>query len=186
MSEAPARGPRGQKVEPEAATGEPAVATGEPEAAEPEPEPEPAEPEPEAAALQRERDEYVDALQRLQAEFENYKKRALRQQTLHLERAAEHLVQKILPVLDAADLAIAHGAGEAVEQIGGLLLDTLVKEGLEGIAPKAGEPFDPTQHEAVSHEPAKDEGPPVVEDLMRAGYRWRGHLLRPAMVKVRG
>jgi molecular chaperone GrpE len=136
-------------------------------------------------ALQHERDDYLDALRRLQADFENFKKRTLKLQTEHLERAAQALVEKLLPVLDAADLAIAHGAGEAVVQVAGLLMDTLVKEGLEGVDPKPGDPFDPTVHEAVAHEPG-DGGTQEVADLLRAGYRWKGALLRPAMVKVRG
>ena len=135
--------------------------------------------------LQRERDDYLDALRRLQADFENFKKRSLKQQTETLQRAAQSLAEKLLPVLDAADLAIAHGAGEAVAQVAGLLMDTLVKEGLEGVDPKPGDPFDPTRHEAVAHEPG-DGGPQEVADLLRAGYRWKGALLRPAMVKVRG
>jgi len=135
--------------------------------------------------LVRERDEYLDALRRLQADFENFKKRTMKQQTDHLERAAQHLAAKLLPVLDAADLAIAHEAGEAVAQVAGLLMDTLVKEGLEGVDPRPGDPFDPMVHEAVAHEPGEG-GAQEVADLLRAGYRWKGVLLRPAMVKVRG
>ena len=135
--------------------------------------------------LKRERDDYLDALRRLQADFENFRKRTMKQQTDILERAAQTLVEKLLPVLDAADLAIAHGADAAVGQVAGLLLDTLVKEGLEGVDPKPGDPFDPTLHEAVAHEPGEG-GDPEVADLLRAGYRWKGALLRPAMVKVRG
>jgi molecular chaperone GrpE len=141
--------------------------------------------ESDLVALQRERDDYLDALRRLQADFENFKKRTLKLQTEHLERAAQALVDKLLPVLDAADLAIAHGAGEAVAQVAGLLMDTLVKEGLEGVDPKPGDPFDPTVHEAVAHEPG-DGATQQIADLLRAGYRWKGVLLRPAMVKVRG
>lgn len=135
--------------------------------------------------LKRERDDYLDALRRLQADFENFRKRTMKQQTDILERAAQTLVEKLLPVLDAADLAIAHGADAAVGQVAGLLLDTLVKEGLEGVDPKPGDPFDPTLHEAVAHEPGEGSDPEVA-DLLRAGYRWKGALLRPAMVKVRG
>lgn len=135
--------------------------------------------------LKRERDDYLDALRRLQADFENFRKRTMKQQTDILERAAQTLVEKLLPVLDAADLAIAHGADAAVGQVAGLLLDTLLKEGLEGVDPKPGDPFDPTLHEAVAHEPGEG-GDPEVADLLRAGYRWKGALLRPAMVKVRG
>jgi molecular chaperone GrpE len=140
------------------------------------------------AAAEQERDDYLDALRRLQADFENYRKRTMKQQTDLIDRAALTLVDKLLPVLDAADLAIAHGGGEEVAQVAGLLMDTLVKEGLEGIDPKPGEAFDPTVHEAVAHEPAEpgDVQHPEIADLLRAGYRWKGALLRPAMVKVRG
>ena len=135
------------------------------------------------AGLAKERDEYLDALRRLQADFENYKKRMLKQQTDYLERAAQNLVDKLLPVLDTVDLAVAHGGGEAVEQIWSALNDALSKEGLERID-AMDVPFDPTEHDAVLHEPG--DGAPEVVDVMRAGYRWKGRILRPAMVKVRG
>jgi molecular chaperone GrpE len=137
----------------------------------------------EVARVAQERDEYLDALRRLQADFENYKKRMIKQQTAHLERAAEALVEKLLPVFDTADLAIAHGGGEEVKQIWKTLFDILGSEGLERIDP-LNEAFDPTLHDAVAHEPG--EGAPEVIEVMRAGYRWKGRVLRPAMVKVRG
>jgi molecular chaperone GrpE len=135
-------------------------------------------------ALTRERDDYREALIRLQADFENYKKRMIRQQTDHLERAATALVDKLLPVLDTADLALAHGGGEDVKQLTGALTNVLEREGLERIDPDGG-PFDPTLHDAVAHEPS-DDGYQEVVEVMRAGYRWKGRVLRPAMVKVRG
>ena len=128
----------------------------------------------------RERDGYLDDLRRLQAEFENFRKRSVKQQTDLLERAAENLVRELLPVLDVADLARAHGADD---QVGGALFDVLGKEGLERLDP-VGEAFDPTEHDAVMHE--EGDGEPEVLEVMRAGYRWRGRLLRPAMVKVKG
>ncbi|HEX4539563.1 MAG TPA: nucleotide exchange factor GrpE [Acidimicrobiales bacterium] len=151
------------------------------------------------AALATQRDEYLDALRRLQADFENYKKRVLKQQTEHLERAAEALVVKLLPVLDALDLAVAH-AGDSPEAkvlapVASSLVDVLEKEGLERIDPE-GQPFDPNQHDAVMHEPPEANGEqeehngsggePQVSGVMRAGYRWKGRVLRPAMVKVKG
>jgi molecular chaperone GrpE len=142
----------------------------------------PAEVDP-IMALTRERDDYRDALIRLQADFENYKKRMLKQQTDHLERAATALVDKLLPVLDTADLALAHGSGEDVKQLAGTLSSALEREGLERIDP-VGTPFDPTLHDAVAHEPG--EGGQEVVEVLRAGYRWKGKVLRPAMVKVRG
>lgn len=161
---------------------------------EPQPEPEAgreAEPEPDLAPepdpiaqLAKERDEFKDALVRLQADFENYKKRILKQQTEHLERAAEALVDKLLPVLDTADLALAHGGGEEVKQVTAALTAALEREGLERIDP-IGSQFDPTLHDAVAHEPS-DGGEQVVVEVMRAGYRWKGRVLRPALVKVRG
>jgi molecular chaperone GrpE len=135
--------------------------------------------------LQRERDEYLDTLRRLQADFDNFRKRTLKQQSDLLERAAQGLVEKVLPVLDAADLAMAHGGADVIAPVVGLLVDILRKEGLDTIAPEPGATFDPTVHEAVAHEPG-DGGPQAVTDVLRAGYRWKGALLRPAMVKVRG
>ncbi|HSS08614.1 MAG TPA: nucleotide exchange factor GrpE [Acidimicrobiales bacterium] len=139
----------------------------------------------ELSLVSQERDEYLDALRRLQADFENYKKRMLRQQTEHLERAAAALVEKLLPVFDTADLAIAHGGGEEVKQVWTALFDALEREGLERIDP-AGVAFDPTVHDAVAHEAGDGTGEPEVCEVMRAGYRWKGRVLRPAMVKVRG
>jgi molecular chaperone GrpE len=143
----------------------------------------PPPPDP-VAVVTKERDDYLDALRRLQAEFENYKKRMVRQQTDNLERAGEALVTKLLPVLDAVDLARDHGAGDDLEQVAGALLDTLGREGLERIDP-VGELFDPNEHDAVQHEPGDHEHP-VVSGLMRAGWRWKGRVLRPAMVVVKG
>ena len=140
---------------------------------------------PEVDPLAKERDDYRDALQRLQADFENYKKRIAKQSEELRERAAESLVEKLLPVLDTADLALSHGAGEDVKQLSGSLFAVLEKEGLEKID-NAGEAFDPVHHDAVAHEPGEGEGVQEVAEVMRAGYRWRGRVLRPAMVKVRG
>jgi len=86
-------------------------------------------------------------------------------------------------VLDACDAAIIHDATD-VGPISKMLLETLLKEGLEPMVPE-GELFDPTLHEAVLHEPG-DGGQPTVVESLRTGYRWKGRVLRPAMVKVRG
>lgn len=134
--------------------------------------------------LTRQRDEYLDALRRSQAEFENYRKRMMKQQTTHAEQVAGQLVDDLLPVLDACDGAVLHGATD-VEPVFASLLGVLEKGGLERIDP-LGEVFDPTRHEAVMHEPCDDDGDTVVADVMRRGYAWKGRVLRPAMVKVRG
>jgi len=156
------------------------------------------------AALEKERDEYLTALQRLQADFENYKKRVLRQQEEQAARSAGQLVTKLLPALDALDLAELHlqvndeGATHPVEadtlaQVRALLLAALEKEGLERVD-QVDVPFDPVVHDAVAHAPAADDDEPspdgqrevVVDEVMGSGYRWRGQVLRPAMVRVRG
>ena len=131
--------------------------------------------------LAAERDDYLEQLRRVTADFDNYRKRIIKQQTEHLERAAEGLVEKLLAVLDTFDLALAHGEG--YEQVYATFVGVLEKEGLERIDP-LDQPFDPNEADAVAHEDA-EEGP-VVADVLRPGYRWKGRVLRPAMVKVRG
>jgi molecular chaperone GrpE len=144
--------------------------------------------EADLAAVISERDDYLEALRRVQADFENYKKQTIRRNTELIERASEGLARNLLPVLDACEAAVAHGAND-VKPIHDALLDVLVKEGLAPIRPE-GEPFDPTQHEAVIHEPADagDDAPaePIVSEVLRTGYQWKGRVLRAAMVKVRG
>jgi molecular chaperone GrpE len=137
------------------------------------------------------RDEYLNALQHLQADFENYRKRVARSSEDAAQRAAGALVASLLPVLDAFDLAAAHFAGApseeatALNQSRSLLLDTLEKQGLERLS-EAGVGFDPQIHDAVAHVEGEGEGEQVVDDVLRAGYRWKGSVLRPAMVRVKG
>jgi molecular chaperone GrpE len=184
----PDPGPLEQQLEGEELDGGPDEAAGEPE-----PAAEAAEggaPAGQLAEVTAERDEYLDALRRLQADFENYRKRIIRQQTEHLERAAFDLVAKLLPVLDTIDLALAHAGGGAPDdgltQVAAVANDALSREGLERLDP-LGQPFDPVLHEAVAHEEAAEAGEkPVVSEVLRPGYRWKGQLLRPAMVKVSG
>ena len=159
-----------------------------------------ADDDPLALALNQ-RDEYLDSLRRLQAEFENYRKRVAKQQADQVARAAVSLVDTLLPVLDTLDLATEHigdsesADGRALTAVAGQLHDVLAKAGLERDYP-LGEKFDPNAHEAVGHLPDDEQddrgdGPagsdePVVGQVMRAGYRWRGAVVRPAMVMVRG
>ncbi len=142
----------------------------------------------EVERLTAERDEYLAHLQRTQAEFDNYRKRMLRDQTAHLERATAGLIEQLLPVLDAFELALNSAGSDAerlrkgVELVYGELLGALEKAGLERIEAH-GKPFDPEEHEAVMH--VEDEsGEPGVSDVVRSGYRFKGRVLRPAMVKV--
>jgi molecular chaperone GrpE len=134
-------------------------------------------------AASAERDNYLDDTRRLAAEFANFRRQVERRNNEVLEQAAAGLVEQLLPVLDACDGAVAHGATD-VEPIQAALLGVLVKGGLERLDP-AGEPFDPNTYEAVMHEPG-DGGEAVVVEVLRAGYQWNGRVLRPAMVRVRG
>jgi len=145
--------------------------------------------------LARERDEYLLALQRTQADFENYRKRIARLQEEQSARAAAGLVEKLLPVLDTLDLAEAHlneslevsEDGKALRASRAMLMDILAKEGLERID-QAGVAFDPSVHDAVAHSEGEgdEDGQTVVEEVLRSGYRWKGQVLRAAMVRVRG
>src|SRR5690606_17518565 len=131
--------------------------------------------------LLSEREQYLEAFRRAQADFENFRKQVYKRQEEAVDGALGRFVDNLLPVLDACDAALAHGA-EEVEPILTALYNALAREGLERIDPK-GAPFDPTEAEAVAHEPG-DGGEHVVSEVLRPGYRWRGRVLRPAMVKV--
>jgi molecular chaperone GrpE len=145
--------------------------------------------------LARERDEYLLALQRTQADFENYRKRIARLQEEQAARASGDIVAKLLPVLDTLDLAEAHlnesldltEDGKALRASRAMLMDILAKEGLERVDQR-GVPFDPSIHDAVAHSEAEDgdSGETVVEEVLRSGYRWKGQVLRAAMVRVKG
>ena len=139
-------------------------------------------------ALRSERDEYLGDLQRVAADFENYRKRAARDQESLVARAAERLVRELLPVLD--DLERALGAAEEHEEatleegvrlVHRQLADALRKEGLEEI-PTDGR-FDPHLHEALLAQPAEAEPGSVIEVLQK-GYRLGDRVLRPARVVV--
>jgi molecular chaperone GrpE len=141
--------------------------------------------------LESERDEYRDTLKRVQAEFENYRKRVIKEQTALVDRATEGLVEQLLPVLDSFELALKNldaatseeveSVRKGVELVYAELLGVLEKAGLTRIEAE-GKPFDPNVHEAVMQE--EGDGEPVVTDVLRTGYTLKGRVLRPAMVKV--
>jgi len=135
------------------------------------------------AAATNERDEFRDHLLRLQADFDNYRKRVQKELGESADKALGRFVEELLPVLDAVDAARAHG-GTDVDQVAGLLVDLLDKQGLERVGAE-GDVFDPTLHDAVLHE-AGDDDEQTVDTVLRGGWRWRGRVLRPAMVKVVG
>ena len=130
-----------------------------------------------------ERDEFKDIALRLQADFENYKKRVAATQSDETDRATGRLAEALLPVLDACEAAFTHGA-EGVEPVWSALIGALQKQGLEAMD-LLDKPFDPALAEAVMQEPG-DGGDPVVSEVLRTGYTWKGRVLRAAMVKVRG
>jgi molecular chaperone GrpE len=135
--------------------------------------------------------EYLEHLQRLQAEFENYRKRVLKEQTRAVELAAEPLMAKLLEVLDEFELALMAAERKpdldrflhGVELVYAKLTDILRSEGLERIDAE-GKPFDPEMHEALLQSEGDAEGEPYVADVLRSGYRLRGRVIRPAGVKV--
>ncbi len=134
-------------------------------------------------ALLAERDQFKDIALRLQADFENYRKRVAAQQIDEVDRATGRLVESMLPVLDACEAAFGHGTNE-VQPVWSALLATLQKQGLE-VLDLEGKPFDPETAEAVVHEPG-DDGVTTVIEILRTGYTWKGRVLRAAMVKVKG
>jgi molecular chaperone GrpE len=132
---------------------------------------------------------YLDDLRRVAADFDNFRKRAMRDQHTIVERAAERVLAAMLPVLDSFDAALAiEPATESEEKLlrgmrstHAQLIDVLAKEGLEPIA-SVGEPFDPEVHEAVMT--SGGDGALVVAAELRRGYRLRGRVLRAALVAL--
>lgn len=128
--------------------------------------------------------DYLDDLRRLQAEFDNFRKRALREQTAMAGRASARLVEKLLPVLDNFEAAVAHGeGGPGVAMVYKQLRATLEEEGLEEI-PAEGVPFDPTVHDAFEAHEDESVDEAMSVKVLRRGYRIGGHVVRHAMVSV--
>lgn len=144
------------------------------------------------AATQAERDEYLDALQRARAEFDNFRKRSAREAAAARGHGAGDLAMRLLEVLDDLDRTVEHAPKvEHDALVGGIaqihrkLLDVLRGADIHRLD-EVGVPFDPTVHEAVSRVEADEELPePEVADVLRPGYRLGQRVLRPAMVAVR-
>jgi molecular chaperone GrpE (heat shock protein) len=134
--------------------------------------------------------EYRDHLQRLQAEFENYRKRMTRSQERLVDAEVQRLVQGLLEVLDEFDLALIAAGRQpdfeafrkGVELVYAKLAETLRAEGLERIDAE-GKAFDPNEHEALM-QTGDGEGDPHVAEIFRQGYKLRGTVIRPASVRV--
>jgi molecular chaperone GrpE len=139
--------------------------------------------------LKAERDMLVDRLARLQAEFENARKRSLKEQQDFREYALADAVKELLPTLDSFERALQTSAGDKSEFRGGVeliykqLQDALVKLGLRPI-PAKGEPFDPHLHQAIEMVDTREADDHHVLDELQRGYKLKDRLLRPSMVKV--
>jgi molecular chaperone GrpE len=148
--------------------------------------------EGELAEARRRADEYLADLQRVKAEYDNYRKRVLREQTRALELASEGVMVRLLEVLDEFELALAAAEQETeasdrfvhgVHMVYAKLLELLKAEGLERID-AAGKTFDPQLHEALLQGDGPEDGEPFVADVLRTGYTLKGRIIRPAGVKV--
>lgn len=146
---------------------------------------EPSVPLAEFEAVSRERDQYLDSLRRLKAEFDNSRKRQERERARLLESASEKLVQELLPVLDNLERALESGGDirEGVEATRGQLAEVLAGEGLLPVA-SDGQPFDPNVHEAVMGQPSEDHEEGTVLQTFQRGYLLNGRAIRPAKVVV--
>ncbi len=136
-------------------------------------------------------EEYYNQMLRLQAEFENYRKRVIREKEDLIKYGGEQLIINLLPVMDSFDSALQTQSGdyeklfEGIQMIAGQMFDILKKEGLE-IIPTVGETFNPEIHEAVMKEESEEYPENTVIMELRRGYSYKGKVIRAAMVKVAG
>jgi len=142
------------------------------------------------AVLASERDSYLEQLQRITADFANFRRQSSKRISDTVAREVSQLVTRLLAVLDGCEAAVAQGV-EGIEAVHTQLLGELTAQGLSVVG-EVGEAFDPNSHEAVMTEPRSDDDDaeatgtePVVTEVLRTGYTWRGQLLRAAMVKVK-
>jgi molecular chaperone GrpE len=142
----------------------------------------------ELADVTRQRDEYLDALQRLKADFENYRKRSERERSEFSKRATEGLVKSLIPVVDDLERALEAAAeheGEKLEEgvrlVHRALADTLAREGLVEV--ETGGAFDPHTQEALLSQPSEQPEGDVIQ-VVQKGYKLGDRVLRPARVVV--
>ena len=145
----------------------------------------------ELAVVTRERDEYLDHLRRLKAEWDNYRKRVQRDNEELRLRAAETVVESLLPVMDnmsrAIDAGDRHEEGQllaGLNLVAGQLRGTLAGHGLEEIEVEPGTMFDPEYHEAIVAQASDEYDEGTVTQVLERGYLLHGKLLRPAKVIV--
>jgi molecular chaperone GrpE len=139
--------------------------------------------------LEQEKDEMNKRLLRLQADFDNYRKRSRAEKDEMVDYATFDLVRRLLPVIDNLERACVAAEGSPEGLVGGVsmiarqLKELLEREGLQTIDCK-GKPFDPQCHEAVLTEESGDHSPNTVVDELQKGYMMKDRVLRPSMVKV--
>ena len=134
--------------------------------------------------------EYLNSLQRLKAEFENFRKRMLKEQSTHLAMASQNIIMELLPVLNNFERALSHSDQvdfddfySGVKLLYNQLNDVLKKEGLKQIDPLGCE-FDPQKHEAMMHEESDEHEENMVTEVFEKGYELKGKVIKPAKVKV--
>ena len=149
-----------------------------------------AEAEPEAVPLPDEAAKYLAMAQRTQADFENFKKRAARDAAVAADRGMARLAKELLPALDHLELALRaaeeHGGADfakGIRQIQDEMVGALGRVGIQPFSPK-GEPFDPSEHEAMASQPVEGTEPGRVAEVYQQGYRINGTVLRPARIVV--
>jgi molecular chaperone GrpE len=144
--------------------------------------------DPEVEKLRNERDQYLDRLARLQAEFDNFRKRNAREQQEYRDYAVADALKTFLPILDSLDRAAKTASDteqlrSGVELIDRQFHDALAKLGVQAIAAE-GQPFDPNFHQAIQMEESADVPDNTVIGELQRGYKIKDRLLRPAMVRV--
>ena len=159
------------------------------EAGEPSGEEDPANEEEILEQTEEASENYLELAQRIQADFENYRKRAAREAAAAGERAKSGLVRELLPIVDNLERALASAEegeqhlAEGVRLVHSELIAVLERNGIEQFDP-SGDKFDPAEHEALSVRAEGDDG--VVVEVVEKGYRSNGTILRPARVVVSG
>ena len=147
---------------------------------------------PEVERAQAELETLKDRHIRLQADFDNFRKRTQRERVESQARAHEELMRALMPVLDHFEIglrsAVEHGADEAVctgfRMVQDELVRVLDRAGLSALDATPGQPFDPHQHEAVTHAPSAEHPADTVLQQIRRGYRLGPQLIRPVQVVV--
>lgn len=142
--------------------------------------------------IEEQRDAYLSALRQLQADFENYKKRVIRDNQDYADVKSVKLMEELLPVIDNFELALKTIVGKdaeskklrkGIELVYNDLFSVLERQGLEVIDAE-GALFDPEFHDAVAHEDNGEHEHEIVVEVLRPGYKVRGRVVRPAMVRV--